>query len=73
MFGAPGQIVQGYIKKITADVPWSQIFTKPIDIRFEEIHIIMKASETYDREFMKQNILADKRAKVDKIIAEIKK
>ena len=45
--------MQGYIKKFVIEVPWYDILTKPVEIRLEEIHIIMKSSDSYDREFMR--------------------
>jgi hypothetical protein len=52
--------VQGYIKKICIDVPWTQILSKPVEIKIEEIHIIMKSSDAYDRDFVKQQLFAAK-------------
>jgi vacuolar protein sorting-associated protein 13B len=60
VFGAPCSIVQGYIKKICIDVPWTQILSKPVEIKIEEIHIIMKSSDAYDRDFVKQQLFAAK-------------
>jgi hypothetical protein len=61
LFGAPCQIVQGYIKKFVIDVPWTQILSKPVELKIEEIHIIMKSSDRYDREFVKQTLLSSKK------------
>ena len=51
--GAPCEVVQGYIKKIAADVPYTQILSKPVELRIEEIHIILKSKDHYDRDFVK--------------------
>ena len=64
LLGAPCNIVQGYIRKVIIDVPWMQILSKPIEIRIEDIHVILKASERYDPEFVKSQIIKAKKEKV---------
>lgn len=55
------------------DVPWTQILSKPVELKIEEIHIILKSRDHYDRDFVKSMLLAAKKEQVDKILAEIKK
>jgi vacuolar protein sorting-associated protein 13A/C len=73
IFGAPCEIVQGYIKKVVVDVPWTQILSKPVELKIEEIHIILKSRDHYDRDFVKSMLLAAKKEMVDKILADINK
>ena len=73
VFGAPCQIVQGYIKKLIIEVPWYDILKKPVEIKLDEIHIIMKSSDSYDREFMRQCVLADKKKAIQKLLDQLKK
>ena len=55
------------------DVPWTQILSKPVELKIEEIHIILKSSDRYDREFVKKTLLSAKKQEVDKILAELNK
>jgi len=50
-----------------------QILSKPVEVKIEEIHIILKSKDHYDRDFVKTMLLAAKKEQVDKILADIKK
>jgi len=54
-------------------VPYTQILSKPVELRIEEIHIILKSKDHYDRDFVKQMLLTAKKEQVDKILADLKK
>lgn len=71
LFGAPCHIVQGYIKKVSIEVPWYEILSKPVEIKLEEIHVILKASESYDKEFVKRQLLNAKKKRVAEILTEL--
>ena len=58
IFGAPCTVVQGYIKKLQIDVPWSEIQSKPLEVTIEDLHVILTSSECYDREFVKKTLIA---------------
>lgn len=54
-------------------MPWTQILSKPVELKIEEIHIILKSRDHYDRDFVKSMLLAAKKEMVDKILADINK
>jgi len=72
LFGAPVNVFHGYIKKLTIEVPWSNLLSKPVEVKIEDVHIILTQSAKYDREFVKRTLLRTKRAKVEKLLKQIK-
>ena len=56
----PLEIVQGYIKKLLIEVPITRILYEPVIITVEDMHIIIKSSERYDRQFVKRVLLSKK-------------
>ena len=55
--GLPITVVQGYIRLLTIDVPWSKLTSGPVEITIEDVHIILKSSEGYSRDFVKKSLL----------------
>ena len=53
-FGTPVQVVQGYIKKIKIDIPWNKILSDPVEVWVDDLHVILKSGEKYDRNFVKK-------------------
>lgn len=49
LFGAPIEIVQGYAKQLLIEVPWSRILSKPVEVKIEDVHLILKSRGSYDR------------------------
>ena len=39
--------------------------SKPVELKIEDIHIILKSSDTFDREFVKSSLLTVKKEKVN--------
>ena len=72
MFGAPAQVVQGYIKKFTIDVPWSKILSDPVEVTIDDLHVILKSNEFYNRSFVKKSLIKAKKEKVDQLLNQIK-
>jgi len=68
----PLEIVQGYIKKLLIEVPITRILYEPVIITIEDMHIILKSSEKYDRSFVKRVLLGQKHAIVDELIKNMK-
>jgi hypothetical protein len=56
MFGAPVSVVRGFIKKLRIDIPWNKLLSKPCEMSFDEVHVVLKASTKYDEEFAKRMI-----------------
>ena len=56
MFGAPVTVVRGFIKKLRIDVPWNKLLSKPCEIYLEDVHIVLKSSTKYDKEWAKRMI-----------------
>ena len=57
MLGAPCTVVQGYIKKLQIDVPWSELQSKPLEVTVEDLHVILTSSECYQRSFVKNALV----------------
>ena len=72
MFGSPAQVVQGYIKKLTIDVPWNKILSDPVEITIDDFHVILKSSEFYNRNFVKKSLIQKKQEKVNELLKQIK-
>ena len=49
LLGAPIEIVQGYAKLLSIEVPWSKILSKPVEVKIEDVHLILKSRGSYDR------------------------
>ena len=49
-------------------MPWYDIYKKPVEFKLEEIHIILKSPDSFDKAFYKSTILVDKLKTVQKII-----
>ena len=47
--GVPLPVVQGYIKKLQIDVPWSELQSRPLEVTIEDLHVILTSSELYER------------------------
>ena len=71
-FGTPVQVVQGYIKKIKIDIPWNKILSAPVEVWLDDLHVILKSSEKYDRNFVKKQLNKLKKKKVDELLKKIK-
>jgi N-terminal region of Chorein or VPS13 len=54
MFGAPVTVVKGFIRKLRIDVPWNKLLSKPCEINIEDLHVVIKSSAHYDKEFAKR-------------------
>jgi hypothetical protein len=68
----PLSIVQGYIRKLVVEVPITKIFSQPVQITIEDLHIIVKSSEKYDRNFVKRVILGQKLVAVEELLNKMK-
>jgi hypothetical protein len=53
-FGAPVTVVKGYIKKLRIDVPWNKLLSKPCEIYLDDIHMVVRCSSEYDKQFAKK-------------------
>jgi hypothetical protein len=56
------------VKKLQIDLPWSQLWTSPVEVTIEDLHLIIKASEGYDREYVKRSLIALKQKKVQHLL-----
>ena len=65
-------MVQGYIKKLKIDVPWNKILSDPVEVWLDDLHIILKSSEKYDRNFVKKQLNNLKKKKVEELLQQIK-
>ena len=72
LFGAPVQVVQGYIKKLRIDIPWNKILSKPCEIALDDVHIVMRPSASFDPEFAKRMIWKAKKGKFDELLDHIR-
>ena len=66
-FGAPVTVVKGFIKKVRIDVPWSKLLSKPCEICLEDIHMVVRCSSDYDKEFAQKMIWKIKMGQFDEI------
>jgi hypothetical protein len=53
-------------------VPWSKILSKPVEIKIEDVHLILKSRRSYDRQFVKERIIRAKQGKIDELLKQIK-
>jgi hypothetical protein len=72
LIGAPVYVVNGYIRKLKIDVPWNKLMSKPVEIALDEIHLVVKASATFDNEFAKKVIWTAKQGKLQELLDQIK-
>ena len=56
LFGAPVQVVNGYIKKLKIDIPWNKLTSKPCEFFIDEVHVVIKSNPSFDLEFAKRMI-----------------
>jgi hypothetical protein len=54
------------------EVPWSQILSKSIVINISEVHIILKSSDHYNREFVKSTLHSAKMQEVKQLLEKLK-
>ena len=66
--GVPFTVVQGYVKKLQVDIPWSELQSKPLEVTIEDLHVILTASECYERNFVKNTLIALKKLKVQELL-----
>ncbi len=64
LLGAPVQVVRGYIKKLRIDIPWNKLLSKPCEIYVDEVHIVIKSSTRYDKEFAERMMVKIKKGQV---------
>lgn len=43
-----------------------------MEIKVEDVHVILKSRGSYDRQFVKERIIADKQAKIEELLNHIK-
>jgi len=48
LLGAPINVKTGYVQKITINVPWSEILSKPVEIFIEEVHVFCDSPDSFN-------------------------
>ncbi len=66
-FGAPVTVVKGYIKKLRIDVPWNKLLSKPCEVYLDDIHLVVRCSSEYDKEFAKRMLWKIKKGEFEEI------
>ena len=72
LFGAPVQVVKGYIKKLKLDVPWNKLLSKPCEILLDDVHIVLKSPASFDEEFVRRVIWKAKQGKFQELLEHVK-
>ena len=67
LMGVPCTVVQGYVKKLQVDIPWSELQSRPIEVTIEDLHVVLTSSEFYKRDFVKDALLDIKKSKVEEL------
>ena len=70
--GAPVTVKTGFVRKIRAVVPWSEILSKPVEIYLDDIHVICDSPAGFDREFMRKTEHKSKREEFEELLKSFK-
>jgi len=73
LFGAPVTVVRGFIKKLRIDVPWNKLLSKPCEIYLDDVHLVLKSSTKYDKEWAKRMIWKVKKKGFAELLEQVRK
>jgi hypothetical protein len=72
LFGAPIQVVNGYIKKLRIDIPWNKLLSKPCEMYLEDLHVVIRSNPSFDIDFARRMIWKRKKNLFNEMLDQIR-
>ena len=72
IFGAPIQVVNGYIKKLRIDIPWNKLLSKPCEVYLEDLHVVIRSNPSFDIDFARRMIWKRKKNLFNEMLDQIR-
>ena len=66
--GIPLILNYGYIGKVTINIPWNELWTKPCTVQIQDIHLLVTSSPFYNRDLASQMQQKIKIGKVQELV-----
>ncbi len=73
LFGAPVTVVRGFIKKLRIDIPWNKLLSKPCEVYLDDVHVVLKSTTKYDKEWVKRAIWVSKKKDFSELLEQVRK
>jgi len=71
LIGLPLLVSEGTVKAVRVTIPWSRLWTTPIEVRIENIDACCRVSGQYSQDFAEDMLIQYKQAIVNKSKSQI--